>query len=75
MTRGASACSIAAAAISGGCNPWQRASPQPVMPSSVSTSTSVAPRLATQPCENANGCSSGERRTWTRMPVIFMSRL
>src|SRR5437868_6541841 len=72
MTSGASACWMAAAAISGGCRPWQSASPQPTMPSSVLTSTIVAPRLFTQPCENANGCSSGERRTWTRMPLIFM---
>ena len=35
----------------------------------------VAPRLATQPCEKANGSPSGERRTWTRTSVIFIGRL
>ena len=44
-------------------------------PSSVLTSTSVAPRLCTQPCEKAKGCSSGERSTWTRTSRIFTPAL
>jgi hypothetical protein len=57
---GSSAASTIAAEICGGCSPWQSASPQPLTPSSVRTSTSVAPRDPTQPCEKANGCASGE---------------
>src|SRR5690242_11827289 len=72
MASGASAWRTAAAAISGGCSPWHSASPQPTRPSSVCTSTSVAPRLFTQPCEKANGSASGERSTCTRTSVIFM---
>ncbi len=75
IASGFSAACTVAAAISGGCRPWQSASPQPVTPSSVVTSTMVAPRLATQPCENANGCASGERRTCARTSVIFTVQL
>ena len=63
-TSGRSALSITVAAISGGSRPCANASPQPVMPSSVSTSTNVAERWLTQPCENANGSASGLLRTW-----------
>ncbi len=62
-TSGRSALSITVAAISGGSSPCANASPQPLMPSSVSTSTSVAERCRTQPCENANGSESGLLRT------------
>ena len=51
------------AAISGGCSPWHSDSPQPEVPSSVLTSTTIALRLSTDPCENAKGSSSGVDRT------------
>src|SRR3712207_9009003 len=51
------------AAISGGCSPWHRDSPQPEKPSSVLTSTTIALRLPTRPCENAKGSSSDVDRT------------
>src|ERR671917_858018 len=51
------------AAISGGWSPWHRDSPQPELPSSVLTSTTIALLLSTRPCENAKGTSSGVDRT------------
>src|SRR3712207_7010814 len=51
------------AANSGGCSPWHRDSPQPEMPSSVLTSTTIALRLSTHPCENAKGSSRSEEHT------------
>src|SRR5262249_47994292 len=62
------------AAISGGCRPWQSDSPQPVMPSSVTSSTTMVLRRVTQPIENANGSSSGVESTWVLIAVIFMGR-
>src|SRR5882672_12309908 len=73
-TSGRSALSITTAAISGGSRPCANASPQPVSPVSVCTSTSVAERCVTQPCENANGSASGLLRTWIAMPVIFIAQ-
>jgi hypothetical protein len=71
MTSGFSAESITAAAICGGSRPCANASPQPVMPSSVITSTIVDERCRTQPWENAKGVSRGVRSGWMRMSVIF----
>src|SRR5687768_8119318 len=72
VTIGRSALSITVAAISGGSSPWANASPQPVMPASVITSTSVAQRWRTQPWENANGSASALFRTWILSSVIFI---
>src|SRR5437868_14337507 len=60
------------AAISGGSSPCAKASPQPLTPSSVRTSTMVAERWRTQPCENANGSASALFNTWIRISVIFI---
>jgi len=47
--KGLRAVSITVADISGGSKPWQNASPQPVKPSFVLISTSVADLCFTQP--------------------------
>ena len=49
MISGFSECSITAAAISGASSPCAKASPQPTIPLSVSTSISVADLAATHP--------------------------
>ena len=61
------------AAISGGCRPWHRASPQPVTPSSVISSTIIVLRRLTQPIEKANGSSSGVDSTWVLRSRIFIN--
>ena len=60
-------------AISGGCRPWHSDSPQPVTPSSVSSSTIIVLRRVTQPIENEKGSSSSVRSTWVLMSTIFMA--
>lgn len=75
MSSGASAEAIVAAAISGGCMPTHNTSPHPDSPWSVTTSTIVAARCRTQPCENANGVYSGDLRTYVLTAVIFTGTL
>ena len=63
---------MTAAEISGGSNPWQNASPQPVMPSFVFISTRVADLLFTQPWEKEKDVSKWDWITWIFNYVILL---
>ncbi|WP_215906124.1 hypothetical protein [Thalassobaculum litoreum] len=59
------------ASVQGGPYP----SPQPVIPASVSISTTSPTRRSTQAWLNANRSAMGASSTWARMAVIFMDGL